>query len=174
MLEADIAEELKSQQVSNVKRIQSTRDGKRLPTNSLILTFSTPILPSSIRVGYLNVRVAVYIPNPMQCYKCFKFGHHESNCAKQTICRRCSSNHDKNETCNVPVKCANCGGEHYATSRSCPLWLKEKEILRQKHTQNISFQDARKLFESQGPKQLSYSAAVTKSVKMVDSAVQVN
>jgi hypothetical protein len=112
----------------------------------------------------------------MQCYKCFKFGHHESNCVRQTtsICRRCSSNHDKNETCNVPVKCANCGGEHYAISRSCSLWLKEKEILRQKYTQNISFQDARKLVESQGPKQLSYSAAVTKSVKMVDSAVQVN
>jgi hypothetical protein len=44
--------------------------------------------------------------------------------------------------------------------------VKEKEILRQKYTQNISFQDARKLVESQGPKQLSYSAAITKSVKI--------
>jgi hypothetical protein len=108
MIETDIAEELKSQQVSNVNRILSTRDGKRVPTNSLIVTFSTPIIPSSIQVGYLNVRVAVYIPNPMQCYKCFKFGHHEANCVRHTISRRCSSNHDKNETCNVPVKCANC------------------------------------------------------------------
>jgi hypothetical protein len=120
--DTDIAEELKSQ-VSNVKRIHTTRDGNRVPTNSFIVTFSTPILPSSIRVGYLNVRSVVYIPKLMQCYKCFKFGHHESKYVRQTICRRCSSNHDKNETCNVPVKFA---GEHYATSRSCPVCLKEK------------------------------------------------
>jgi hypothetical protein len=36
MTETDIAEELKSQQVSNIKRIYSTRDGNRVPTNSLL------------------------------------------------------------------------------------------------------------------------------------------
>jgi hypothetical protein len=62
MIDTDIADKLKSQQVSNIKRIHSTRDGNRVPTNTLIVTFSTTLLPSSIRVGYLNVRVAVYIP----------------------------------------------------------------------------------------------------------------
>jgi hypothetical protein len=37
MIETDIAEELKSQQVSNVMRSHSTRDGNRVPTNSLIV-----------------------------------------------------------------------------------------------------------------------------------------
>jgi hypothetical protein len=51
------------------------------------------------------------------------------------------------------------------------FWLRKKcPTLKQ----YISFSDARKLHESQGPRQLSYLAAVSRSVKMVDSAVQVN
>ncbi|XP_060594587.1 uncharacterized protein LOC132748931 [Ruditapes philippinarum] len=150
--ENGIAEELGSQQVS--------RDGGRVPTSSLVVAFSTPMLPSSIRVGCLGVRVVVCIPNPLRCCKCFRFGHHESGCARRTICRRCSSDHDRNETCGVPVGCAGCGGGRCATSRSCPLWLEEGGILRQKCTRDVSFQDARGLVESQGPEQCRFWAGV--------------
>ena len=26
----------------------------------------------------------MYIPNPLQCYNCYKYGHHESKCRKTT------------------------------------------------------------------------------------------
>ena len=78
--EEEILTELTPQEVSNVRRISFSKDGKRIPTNTLVLTFSTPHLPKTIKVGYLVVRVNVYIPNPLRCYNCQKFGHHENRC----------------------------------------------------------------------------------------------
>ena len=37
------------------------------------------ILIKYFKIGYLNVAVDLYIPNPLQCYCCIKFGHNESN-----------------------------------------------------------------------------------------------
>ena len=73
MLEEEIKAELTPQEVSNVRRISFTKDGKRIPTNTLVLTFSNPNLPKTIKVGYLVVKVNVYIPNPLRCYNCQKF-----------------------------------------------------------------------------------------------------
>ena len=44
--ESEITDELGSQKVSGVKRIVITREGKRIQTNTFIITFNTPILPS--------------------------------------------------------------------------------------------------------------------------------
>jgi hypothetical protein len=51
-------------------------------------------------------------------------------------------------------------------------WLQKKNTPTKEQT-HISFPDAGKLAESQGPRQLSCTAALSKSVMMVDSAVQV-
>lgn len=47
-----------------------------------------------------------------------------------------------------PVKTLNAVRDHTAYSRSFPNWIREKEILIIKITQNLSYSEARKLFES--------------------------
>ena len=46
-----------------------------IPTNTLFLMFSSPDLLKEITVGYLKVKVALFVLNPMHCFICNKFGH---------------------------------------------------------------------------------------------------
>ena len=70
----DIIEGLADQHVTNARRITLTRDGVKRESNTIILTFQTAIIPKTLKVGYLKVPVNLYVPNPLQCYTCFKFG----------------------------------------------------------------------------------------------------
>ncbi|RPA93570.1 hypothetical protein L873DRAFT_1650780, partial [Choiromyces venosus 120613-1] len=68
-----------------------------------------------------------------QCNKCLAFGHHTSQCTRQTHCTICSQEHPTHlHTCgrsNCPIKgktcfyitthCINCKDTHQATSKEC-------------------------------------------------------
>ena len=57
-------------------------------------------------------------------------------------------NHDHHTNhCKNPTKCANCGGEHLSRSNENETWKKEKEIMKLKVTKNLTYIEARKLFE---------------------------
>lgn len=77
--------------VSTAKRITYRRDGKEMPTNAFLLTFDTPTLPTEVRVSYLQLKMQPYIPNPLRCFNCQKYGHHNSNCRSQATCANCGS-----------------------------------------------------------------------------------
>ena len=65
MTEVEIREELRAQGVVGMNRVALKKEGKVIPTNTLFLTFGSPELPKEITVGYLKVKVALFIPNPM-------------------------------------------------------------------------------------------------------------
>ena len=155
--EDEIVAELSSQNVSEARRISVKKS-----TNTIVLTFRTAILPKTLKVGYLNVGIDIYIPNPLQCYSCFKFGHHERKCrlgVGDKLCRRCGdpANDHKESDCNKKSKCVNCGGDHMSTLRACDFWRTEKEIVTVKHKEILSFPEARKIVESRHVLPNSYS-----------------
>ena len=80
MSEVEIRDELKDQGVAGVNRVTLKKEGKVIPTNTLFLTFGSPELPKEITVGYLKVKVALFVPNPMRCFNCKKFGHTSQRC----------------------------------------------------------------------------------------------
>ena len=144
-------------------------------------------LHSFIHSFYLNVGVDLYIPNPLQCYTCYIYGHHERRCNKtgsEGLCRHCGEvacTHDSTN-CKNSIKCANCGGEHIGTSRTCPVWKREKEIVTVKYKESLSFPKARKIVDSRRNLTNLYSK-VTKPIpkevidaqtQTVDVAVQTN
>jgi len=142
-----------------------------------ILTFDTTILPKEIKVGYLNVPVEIYVPNPMRCFKCQRFGHHRNNCKHNITCARCSKADHDDKGCEEPPHCVNCSGDHTAFSKNCPKWLQEKEIQRLKCTLDITFNEARKQIEaSRSPEtqETTYAGAVLskKQKKTVSVSVQ--
>ena len=147
----EIVDEFASQNVIEARRIRLFWDGIGKDTNTIVLKFKTAILPKTLKVGYLKVPVDTYIPNPLQCYRCFKFGHHERQCHSDNYCKRCAEN--ENETChtdpcNKPFKCWNCGEEHYSTSHECKVCKGEIEIITVKYREGLSFAEARKIVDA--------------------------
>jgi len=104
-------EELKPQGVSDITNITVRDDsGSRKNTNTLIITFKAPAIPKYLHIGYqcelwfyflrytntltylltyLRVPVSPYIPNPLHCFKCQKFGHGKNACRGRETCATC-------------------------------------------------------------------------------------
>lgn len=166
----EILEGLRSQLVTEVKRIYVTRDGEKKPTNTFVITFNRPRVPSAIKVGYLNVPVEVYVPNPLRCFKCQQFGHHKDKCRRDPVCAKCGKKDHEEASCDQPVHCVNCKGSHAAFSKDCPKWHEEKEVQRLKHTQGLSYPVARKLVQQ--PVQKSYVSVVANRPSVASVSVQ--
>ena len=95
MSEAETRDELKDQGVVGVNRVTVKKEGKVIPTNTLFLTFGSPDLPKEITVGYLKVKVALFVSNPMRCFNCNKFGRTSQSCKVAAKCPGCGK--DKHE-----------------------------------------------------------------------------
>ncbi|GBO08911.1 hypothetical protein AVEN_146545-1 [Araneus ventricosus] len=165
-LEEDLLDCLKNQNVIAVKRITIKRHGQIFPTKHLILTFNNPTLPKSVKIAYINCPVKPYIPDPIRCFKCQKFGHTITACrGNKENCAHCSLPDHNSQTCkSTTPKCFNCSGEHPSFSRSCPRYKLEKEIQTIKITKKISFQEARQIVMDRTPKPgISYSSALNSS-----------
>ncbi|XP_055936826.1 uncharacterized protein LOC129966428 [Argiope bruennichi] len=159
-----IQEELKPQGVIKVRRITIRREGQILETKHHILTFKSPKLPDFIYAGYIKLPVRPYIPNPLRCFKCQRFGHSKANCRGTVTCARCSEKGHESQQCSAPEKCVNCKGEHTSFSRLCPRWKLEKQITTTKIKEEISYPEARKKVLAQTPLPgVSYASVVQKS-----------
>ncbi|GBM59057.1 hypothetical protein AVEN_48519-1 [Araneus ventricosus] len=159
----EITEKLQSQGVSHVRRITIRRDGQHLNTKHLILTFSSAKLPEHIKAGYIRLSVKVYIPNPLRCFQCQRFGHSKSSCRGTLTCARCAEVGHDSTTCTAKEKCINCKGDHTSFSRDCFAWKQEKEIISTKIKLQISYAEARKIVKSKSPTAgNSYASAVKK------------
>lgn len=146
----EVLEELKTVGVTQVKHIMSKRNGILTPTNTFVLTFSKPTLPKSIKAAYHNIPVEPFIPNPLRCYNCQKFGHGQSACHNKLVCARCGKLDHKDADCTEQEpKCANCSGHHPAYSRDCPMWIEQQKIVKLKTERNISFNEAKQLIKQQ-------------------------
>ena len=83
----EILVELKTQYVKDIYNISvKTDSGDRRKTNTFIVTFNIPSAPKFLKIGYIRVPVATYIPNPLRCFKCQKFGHGSRTCKNDTRC----------------------------------------------------------------------------------------
>ena len=85
----DIKEGMVEQGVMDARRITVHRDGVMKLTNTYVLTFNSPNLPTVVRIGFMQVKVDVYIPNPLRCYNSQVFGHHENKCGRHPVCCNC-------------------------------------------------------------------------------------
>ncbi|GFT76634.1 uncharacterized protein TNCV_3646441 [Trichonephila clavipes] len=165
--DSEILEGFSGQGVTQVRRITIKKDSTIIPTKHLILTFNSPTLPQTIKAGYLNCKIRPYIPNPLRCFKCQRFGHSQTACRGQLTCSRCASVGHASSDCTLEQKCVNCSQPYSADSKLCPKWKIEKEIQTIKTNRNISYIEARKFITPQ-PSQ-TY-AQVAKSITVNNSS----
>lgn len=61
---------------------------------------------------------------PSQCYRCQRFQHVSRNCSAVPRCVKCGENHESKDCTSQgkTLSCANCGGDHTASYRGCPLF----------------------------------------------------
>lgn len=171
MTDDDLSDELSEQGVTEVKRIRIYKNGTHEDTNTFILTFGTHTLPKFITAGYLRLPVSHYIPQPLRCYKCQKFGHHKEKCRGTELCQVCSEEGHNQRDCKKPPCCRNCKGSHPSYDKTCPTWIKEKEITKVKTEQNISYPEARRLCEPKNVAgSVSYAQAAATSTASKSTA----
>ncbi|GBO22339.1 hypothetical protein AVEN_21889-1 [Araneus ventricosus] len=159
----EICKGFQSQGLTHVHRIKIKIDGHLIDTKHLILTFHSPKIPESVRAGYIKLTVRPYIPNPLRCFKCQRFGHSKASCRGTVTGARCAeAGHDSSDY-KASEKCFNCKGSHTSFSRLCSAWKFEKEVIAEKVKKDISFLEARRLVKSRIPAPgTSYASAVRK------------
>ena len=113
-----------SPKVLEVHQIKSTN-------NITIITFPTSQPPKKIEILGLTLNLEPYREKPKQCKKCFSYMHKYTDCRKEPRCSKCSlpSSTHTNEACNRDSFCYLCRGNHPPTSRTCPIYISEEDLL---------------------------------------------
>ena len=141
----EISEELRDYHVTKVikKSFYNKKSEKKEYSGELVLTFDKIKRPEFINLAWLtHLKVEPYEPKPLMCNQCFTFGNKcfsfgekvINECKNQVIplCGWClgKKHLEKGEKCNSKAKCRNCEDEHPTWYKECPVYTKEKEILR--------------------------------------------
>ncbi|XP_077536252.1 uncharacterized protein LOC144148615 [Haemaphysalis longicornis] len=112
-----------------VYRCSREANNTRVPTESVIATFAGLTCPSEIKVWPLVFRVDRLNPRPLQCKRCWRFGHSLGGCKSSLRCCSCGSAHSASE-CNADeVKCCLCQQGHPADYSNCPARAQEVSLL---------------------------------------------
>ena len=74
---------------------------------------------------------------PVQCLNCQEYGHTKAYCRLPAVCVICGELHstahcNKSKSESQFKKCSNCGGNHTANYRGCPVYSIVKKTLTQK------------------------------------------
>ena len=124
--------------VDGGKRVSQKHD-----TSMVIVTFEGP-LPTHIDLGiFSRHKILPFIPRPVQCYQCQRFGHFGAQCKGPTVCAVCAGNH-ATKVCQVKfqngestnVCCANCRKEKPAWHQDCDAYRKARKNLESKAVAN--------------------------------------
>ena len=97
-----------------------------------------------VRIGWVNCRIRA-TKKPIQCYKCWHFGHHGVQCKSKVdrtkLCIRCGQEGHKIADCKNSAKCALCAenrsaenAAHHAGTCRCPVFKEALEKMMNKRT----------------------------------------
>ena len=64
-----------------VRRVQRGPKDNRVDTGAFILAFEGDTLPEKVKIMIYRCEVKPYIPPPMRCFRCMRFGHMSSRCS---------------------------------------------------------------------------------------------
>ncbi|XP_024081063.1 uncharacterized protein LOC112126367 [Cimex lectularius] len=115
--------------VKSVRRIskifsEENNQARKVTLGTCILTFDSQLLPESITIYGSRCKVDPYVPPLRQCRKCYRFNHFQDQCRSKQRCEICGLTHDEKSPCNNSMKYANCSGNHKASDKTCPEYVR--------------------------------------------------
>lgn len=108
----------KGYKIRRVHRFSSYNGTIKKPSNTVALEFLASS-PKEIVFNGMLFRLEKHIPSPYRCKKCQQLGHTENYRTLDQKCPNCSYGHEDMPNCTNPPNCANCKGDHPASSPSC-------------------------------------------------------
>jgi hypothetical protein len=164
-----VKEALADQNVVDVERVTTMRNGQVSPNGLHILTFSRKPLPEAIAVGYMRYQIRQHYPRPLRCGGCCMYGHSKGRCpTKRELCRTCAFPRHEGQ-CENPPLCVNCkspGNDHDSFDRNCPATNREVAITRMRVDEDISWAVARQRFEARVNQcQKTYASKVQEAIE---------
>ena len=142
--------------------------------NSILMYFSSKFLPEFISVCNSRLRVKKYRPSPKQCRKCLDYGHVVLSCPNKHRCFNCSSEYEGDHTCANIKYCFHCSGSHGPTSRLCPRYRFEQEIVTVAEDEHISIGSAKRRVHGANKDPNSTYASVVRQLKSVKNQSREN
>ncbi|RZC37137.1 hypothetical protein BDFB_011562 [Asbolus verrucosus] len=126
----DIEENSKHLTIAKMWRITSCKTGK--PTPLIGVTTHQKNTIDHLLIHGITLFGRTYYaepfnpptPTPVQCSRCFQFGHALADCPNKPICPKCSNSHNPNKCPEAILSCPFSQGNHPAWSRSCRKFKK--------------------------------------------------
>ena len=166
--EDELNEHLKARgvEITSVKRM--TRGPERKESETVLVEFEGERIPDRLYLGCMSYFVRAYIPKPMRCFKCQKFGHIAKYCKEKRRCPRCTGDHEYEEcTAGTQLKCCSCGGEHSVTFGGCAVMKQEVEVQKVKVLEGKSYAEAVKAVKGKGERQGAAEERGSREIRMV-------
>ncbi|XP_042231780.1 uncharacterized protein LOC121872788 [Homarus americanus] len=122
-----------------VQRKLSGPDGKAIYA---VIGFLRTI-PKEVLLGWDTVPVKPYIPRPIRCCHCQRYGHTAKKCRAREVCATCRTTGHHLTSCQATQKkCTVCDGPHSSFDRECPKWREECRIAKLRYEKKISYKEA--------------------------------
>ncbi|KAL0901574.1 hypothetical protein ABMA27_006795 [Loxostege sticticalis] len=129
------------------RKISNNGQTNFVPIETVVLTFDGQVLPKRVFICYNALPVDLYIYPTIQCFNCCRYGHIKSQCRSTPKCFKCGQDHS-GDSCSVEeefVSCCLCSSKHYATSKKCPEYSRQRSIKESMAKSCISYAEAVKL-----------------------------
>lgn len=111
---------------------------------------------------YSKLPVELYQLPVVLCYNCCRYGHTKTKCRSKPRCFKCGGNHSS-DSCTIQETeacCFYCSGHNYVSNRSCPEYIRQKNIKAVMAERCISFEEASKQFRAVSRSYADVSASV--------------
>lgn len=142
----ELKKNIKGGKVLNVQRLKTTKEGVMRESETVSIEFEGENIPKKVFLGFMSYPVRMYIPKPMRCFKCQRFGHTAKNCNRQRRCARCGGDHEYGKCgIGIPPKCCSCGGAHNVAYGGCEIMRRETKIQKIRVERRITYADAVKV-----------------------------
>ncbi|GBM58625.1 hypothetical protein AVEN_266747-1 [Araneus ventricosus] len=167
----EVAAELsKNNEIEIVEIRRFVKQNNTQESSPVLVTMLGTRLSGYMKILFTNQRIQSFIDRPCQCTKCYSFMHPSRVCEKTPVCHSCGAIHSG--ICQVPQKCVNCQGDHLATSKGCPLYIKEQNIMELKCRNHLTTAEARRIYNQSA--KVNYASAVKAHAPINDIEGQIN
>lgn len=139
----ELKRHLKGGEIVIAQRLKTTREGMKKDSETVLIEFEGEHMPKKVYLGYMSYPVRMYVPKPLRCFNCQRFGHIANNCKEKKRCARCGGEHDYGKCgTGVQPKCCNCGGSHNVAYGGCEVMRQENKIQKIRVERRITYAEA--------------------------------